>query len=498
MLKFSALTTGLPVIERGGNQDIDISGIHYDSRAIQPGYVFVAIKGFRTDGHLYLQAAAERGAAAAIIAGTVEVPPGLAWVRVADSRQALAEVAARFYDYPSRRCRLIGVTGTNGKTTTTHLVRAVLEEAGQICGLIGTVGNWVGGRQLPAKHTTPESLDLQFLLKEMVAAGVQSVVMEVSSHALALKRVHACEFDTAVFTNLTQDHLDFHRDLEEYFQTKALLFQSLGEGEKKGPKHAVLNADDPHTPALRQMCRVPVLTYSCEQEADVQATGIEIRPDGTRLKINTFQGKAYLDLQLTGLFNVYNALAACTAALAEGCGMEAVVAALSRVKGVPGRFERVNCGQPFSVIVDYAHTPDGLENVLRAAREITPGRIITVFGCGGDRDRSKRPLMGEAVARGSDYCFITSDNPRSEDPEAIIGEIEPGVRRVPGAAYEKIADRRQAIAAALSLARPGDTVLIAGKGHETYQIVKDKVLPFDDRQVAREELEKLGYVASDR
>jgi UDP-N-acetylmuramoyl-L-alanyl-D-glutamate--2,6-diaminopimelate ligase len=389
--------------------------------------------------------------------------------------------------------RLIGVTGTNGKTTTTHLIQATLEGAGRPTGLLGTIGNRLGDKVLPAAHTTPEALDLQALLHQLVNLGAQGVVMEVSSHALALHRVEGAEFDVAVFTNLTQDHLDFHRDMEDYFKVKASLFQNLGQGVKGGPKYAVINGDDPYSARLKTLIPVPVITYGCSPECQVRARDINLTAGGATCRVTWPEGETELELQLTGRFNIYNALAAFTVAWREGIDHVAIVKTLGEVKGVPGRLEQVRQGQPFNVVVDYAHTPDGLENVLQAARQVTKGDLIVVFGCGGNRDRGKRPLMGKAAVRLSDYCIITSDNPRDEDPEAIIADILPGVEEVPGASYQVVVDRRRAIAAALARARPGDMVVIAGKGHETYQIVKGRILPFDDRQVAREELAALGY-----
>nr|WP_277998830.1 UDP-N-acetylmuramoyl-L-alanyl-D-glutamate--2,6-diaminopimelate ligase [Moorella sulfitireducens] len=487
------LVAAIDTVDRGGDQQVYLTGLHYDSRQVKPGFLFVAIKGFKTNGHLYIKDALNRGAVAVVLEEEVSLPAGVAWVRVGDSRRALGILAARFYGYPSRRLRLIGVTGTNGKTTTTHLIQAALEGAGRPTGLLGTIANRLGHQVLPATHTTPESLDLQALLHQLVNLGAMEVVMEVSSHALALHRVEGAEFDAAVFTNLTQDHLDFHRDMEDYFQAKARLFAALDQGVKRGPKYAVINGDDPYSTPLRTLTPVTVITYGCGPECQVRARDINLTANGATCRVIWPGGEAGLNLQLTGRFNIYNALAAFTVAWQEGVDPATIVKTLGEVRGVPGRLEQVRQGQPFTVVVDYAHTPDGLENVLRAARQVTRGHLIVVFGCGGNRDRGKRPLMGNVAARLSDYCIITSDNPRDEDPEAIIAEILPGVKEVPGARYQVVADRRRAIAAALARAGRGDMVVIAGKGHETYQIVRGQILPFDDRQVAREELAALGY-----
>lgn len=492
------LTEGVVVKARGGEQRIPLRGLHYDSRKVEPGFLFVAVKGFTTDGHHYINDALARGAVAVVLEDKVLLPPGVSWVQVDDSRRALGFLAARFYNYPSRMVRLIGVTGTNGKTTTTHLIQALLEGVGKPTGLIGTIANRLGDKVLPAAHTTPESLDLQELLKRFVGLGAQYVVMEVSSHALALHRVAGAEFDVAVFTNLSQDHLDFHRDMEEYFQAKARLFRNLEDGVKKGPKYAVINGDDVYGQRLKDLTPVPVITYGLSPACHVRAVDIRLAANGAACRLLWAGGETELQLQLTGRFNIYNALAAFTVGLQEGLEPREIVTALSRVEGVSGRLEQVRQGQPFTVVIDYAHTPDGLENVLTAARQVTRGRLIVVFGCGGNRDRGKRPLMGKVAARLSDYLIITSDNPRNEDPEAIIADILPGVKEVPGIPYVVVVDRRQAIARALAMAREGDMVVIAGKGHETYQIVKGEILPFDDRQVAREELAALGYTGEGR
>ncbi|MGB9662932.1 MAG: UDP-N-acetylmuramoyl-L-alanyl-D-glutamate--2,6-diaminopimelate ligase [Moorellaceae bacterium] len=494
MLTLAQLTSAVEgVLATGGDPGTAVQGLHYDSRHIRPGFLFVAIPGHRTDGHLYLEDAVQRGATAVVIQKEVALPEGVAWIRVKDSRKALADLAARYYGYPSRRLRLFGVTGTNGKTTTTYLLETLLRRAGRSAGLIGTIVDRLGEKTFPAEHTTPESLDLQRLLAWMEQNGAGEVVMEVSSHALALERVRGTEFDVAVFTNLTQDHLDFHADMDAYFACKARLFQELGRGVKAGPKYAVINADDPRAGELISLTKTPVVTYGFRPEAEVRAENVRVEATGSTLEIIYSGKRCALRLNLIGKFNVYNALAAWAVAWQEGLDLNMVARALAEVPGVPGRFERVDAGQDFTVIVDYAHTPDGLQNVLQAARQLTRGKLIVVFGCGGDRDRKKRPLMGEVAARGADFCLITSDNPRSEDPEAIINEILPGVERAGAGEYAVEVDRRRAIARALELARAGDTVVIAGKGHETYQIVQGRVLPFDDRQVAREELERLGY-----
>lgn len=492
MLTLKMLTRIVPVEETGGNMNVEITGIHYDSRQVKPGYLFVCIKGFNTDGHRYIGDAKINGATAALVETTEHVPEGMSWVRVTDTRKALATVAADFYGKPSERLRVVGVTGTNGKTTTTHLIESILQQSGKNVGLLGTITNRIKGKAFPASRTTPESLDLQRFLSMMVEEGVEYAVMEVSSHALDLERVRQCYFDAAVFTNLTQDHLDYHMDLDDYMRAKGRLFASLGSGPKTGPIYAVINVDDPYRDYFINQTRVPVITYGLSTTAQVRACNVKVKPEGAQFTVKYEGGNFSLTLRLTGMFSVYNALAACAVALREGVSPDIIVKALENVRGVPGRFESVDCGQNFTVIVDYAHTPDSLENVLRTAREVTKGRIITVFGCGGDRDRLKRPLMGEVAGKFSDYCIVTSDNPRSEEPEQIIAEIEPGIKRTNCAAYQVVADRRQAIETALNLAQPGDLLLIAGKGHETYQEIQGQVFPFDDRQVVREILGRNG------
>lgn len=467
-----------------GDPALPVKGIAYDSRRVEPGFLFVAIEGFNTDGHAYIDEAVRRGAAAVIMQRAVAVPAGAAWVLTDNTRQALALISARFYGNPSEKMKMIGITGTNGKTTTSNLVAYVLQAAGLKCGLIGTIHNRIGDRILPVKHTTPESLDLQRLLAGMLSAGAQACVMEVSSHALALHRVDGCQFDGAVFTNLTQDHLDFHENMEDYLAAKLKLFTQL--------KYSIINADDSRAADFVKAAGSPVYTYGINSPADVRAEDIEIKAGGVYFTIRGKWGRCPLHLKITGFFNVYNALAAFTTAAAMGAPAAVIKDALENIKGVPGRFERVDAGQDFTVIVDYAHTPDGLENVLKTARQLTRARLITVFGCGGDRDRKKRPLMGRIAAGYSDYTVITSDNPRTENPAKIIAEIEEGVKpAVEKDRYMVEPDRRQAIRAAVAMAKRDDVVVIAGKGHEDYQIIGTEKFPFDDRLEAKAALEEL-------
>jgi len=474
--------------------DAEITSIERDSRRVQEGALFVCISGAHVDAHSFIPNAARAGARAILTEReTVDVPDGITVLHVADLQEALDVIVPYFYDYPARAMRVIGITGTNGKTTTSYLVRAILRHAGKRVGLIGTIQVMMEDEVFPTANTTPDVIVMQQLLSEMRARGMDAVVMEVSSHALDQGRVAGIEFDTAVFTNLTQDHLDYHKTMENYARAKARLFEYVSAQGTKAGKTAVLNADDAASETMRAHTHCPVISYGVEHDADLMAKGVHLAQDGMELTL-MYDGAqlAHLHIGLTGLFNVSNVLAATGAALAEHVSATDIAAALTVFTGVPGRFELVREGQPFSVIVDYAHTPDGMENVLRTARAVTAGRIIVVFGCGGDRDRTKRPIMGRMAAELADIAILTSDNPRTEDPAAILDEVETGVLPVIGAKpYEKLVDRRTAIFHAVGTARAGDTVVILGKGHENYQILKDKTIHFDDRETAREAIRGL-------
>lgn len=495
MRNLGELFREIDIIKTKGNLASAISGISYDSRKVRQGYVFVCVEGYRTDGHAYVKAAINMGAAAIVAQKDVEVPEGIPLVLVRDSRKALAMMGAAFAGFPARKLKMVGVTGTNGKTTTAFLIEEIFKAAGHKTGLIGTIMNKIGDKVFPVTNTTPESLDLQLLLKEMVDSTVSHVVMEVSSHALELERVAGVEFDTAVFTNITQDHLDFHVTMENYLEAKKKLFSDLHRGSgKNGQKHGIVNIDDPRAKDILEAVSGQIVTYGFKHECNIRACHINLQADGVTFDVLTPAGEITLVLHLTGLFNVYNALAAVAVGFVNDIDLKDIKIALESVKGVPGRLEKVDEGQPFTVFVDYAHTPDGLENIIKAAREFARGRIITLFGCGGDRDRTKRPIMGEIAARLSDYAVLTSDNPRTEDPLMILSEVENGVRRgADRTKYSLIPDRREAINYAIKMAEPGDVVLIAGKGHETYQLVQDKVLHFDDREVASEILRTLKH-----
>ncbi len=507
-MTLSDLIVPLQVVERSGNLNVDVTGVTEDSRRVKRGEVFVAVKGERVDGHDFLPKAVAAGASALVVQqpwpsgtggeaklGSPATGSAVPFIRVRDTKQALGLLASRFHGDPSARLRMVGVTGTNGKTTVTYLCKAILEAAGRRVGVIGTVNYLVGSERLPAPHTTPGAVDLQGLLAHMVSAGLDTVVMEVSSHALALDRVAGCEYDVAVYTNLTQDHLDFHRDMEDYFQAKLRLFTGLTPAGAKGSrKRAIVNADDARGHHVCGASSVPVWTYAVEKQADIRAEDVQLSITGTRFTAATPSGRFPVDGRLVGEHNVYNMLAAIGVGLHEAVPPASIQEGLRSLDNVPGRFERVEAGQNFTVIVDYAHTEDALVRLLSAAQALKTGRIITVFGCGGDRDRGKRPKMGRAAAERSDVVILTSDNPRTEDPMAILREVEAGVRQALDPArtkYEMIPDRRQAIEAAMREAKAGDTVLIAGKGHEDYQILGTNRIHFDDREVAREALQKV-------
>jgi UDP-N-acetylmuramoyl-L-alanyl-D-glutamate--2,6-diaminopimelate ligase len=487
----------------------EVSGLAYDSRGVSPGSLFFCVRGYESDGHDFAAAAVAAGAAALVVERSLDL--GVPEILVESSRAAMGPLAARFYGEPTEELRVVGVTGTNGKTTTAYLVRAMLEAGGERCGMLGTVESVVAGTRRPATRTTPEAIDLQADFRAMLDGGERSCAMEVSSHALALGRTDAVRFATAIFTNLTQDHLDFHETMEDYFQAKRLLFASyvpprvkpgmaILDGEDRheggptsaGPSTAVVNLDDLYGRRLAAELD-NVVTFAIDSDADYRARDVRVELEGSRFEVHTPAGPRTLSLPLPGRFNVSNALAALAATHALGVELDTLIAALERGVHVPGRVEPVEEGQGFAVLVDYAHTPDSLENVLSTAREVGHGRVICVFGAGGDRDRGKRPLMGEVGARLADVLIVTSDNPRSEDPEAIVAEIMAGASAAarPSGAPPVTADvdRRAAIERAVALAERGDVLVIAGKGHEQGQELAGGVkVPFDDVTVAREAL----------
>jgi UDP-N-acetylmuramoyl-L-alanyl-D-glutamate--2,6-diaminopimelate ligase len=483
----SVLLEALPERRVVGTPPPAVTGLTADSRRVEPGDCFVAVPGFKQDARRFVPDAVARGARLVVTEGEALAGLAVAQVLVPSARQALPRLADAFHGRPSAALTLVGITGTNGKTTTSYLVDALLRARGLTTGIIGTIQYVLGTETRVANQTTPEALEIRGMLAEMRARGVGGVAMEVSSHALALSRVDGLDFDVAVFTNLTQDHLDFHGTLDEYRAAKRRLFELLAASAKPR-RTAVVNADDPAGAAMVAGLDLPVLPFGLGQGARVRAVDHVSGLEGIRMTVETPRGRLALTSPLIGEHNVMNLLGAVATGLALDLAPDAIARALAQVHAVPGRFEQVHAGQPFLVVVDYAHTPDALERVLATARKITPGRLGVVFGCGGDRDRTKRPIMGEIAARLADQAWVTSDNPRSERPEAILDEIVVGVERVAGAGARcaRQADRRAAIAAALGWARAGDTVVVAGKGHETYQIVGSDVLDFDDRAVARE------------
>jgi UDP-N-acetylmuramoyl-L-alanyl-D-glutamate--2,6-diaminopimelate ligase len=486
-MQLKTLTAAIPVRQVIGPLERAVESIAYDSRRVQKNSLFVALHGEKTDGHEFIGQAIEKGASA-VVAEREEKHPRATCVVVENTRSALADLSATFYGFPAKRLKLAAVTGTNGKTTTTFLIKHICEKAGLRCGLIGTVRYEIGERVLPATRTTPESLDLQELFAQIANAGCRAAAVEVSSHALAQERTRGLEWDVAVFTNLTQDHLDFHGTMERYFESKMKLFTHLAQQQKKRKAVAVVNIDDRYGEQLRNKIdkKISVITYGMGVRADFRASNYRMEFGGTSYQLDA-RGKSFLvRVPLIGRFNVANSMAALAAANALGVGLREAVLSLGKSPQVPGRLEAVPAKRQFQAFVDYAHTPDALLNVLKTLRELEPGRLIVVFGCGGDRDRQKRPLMGEIADRHADYAIITSDNPRKEDPNAIIAEVDKGFR---SAHYEKIVDRTEAITRAIELAQPRDIVLIAGKGHENYQEFADHTVPFDDLQVARRALE---------
>lgn len=469
--------------------DVAVSGIEHDSRKVTTKNLFVCMEGAHVDGHNFITQATTNGAVAVLTTRQNFIPPeNISALIVPDMLNALAVIVPYFYDYPSRSMRVIGITGTNGKTTTTYLLREIFTCAGFKVGLIGTIQILIGDEAFPVRNTTPNVIDLQHILADMRDKNVQVVVMEVSSHALAEHRVSGVEFDTAIFTNLTQDHLDFHLTMENYLRTKAKLFDMVSRHGRKQNKTAVINVDDAASSEILKNCLCDKITYGLESSANLRGADLEIRADGMKFKIRGGFGVMNLSLHLTGLFNVYNVLAAVGAALAEDISPEVIKRALENFRSVPGRFERIFSDAPFEVIVDYAHTPDGVKNVLETAAQIVKGKIITVFGCGGDRDHSKRPIMGKVASELSDIVIVTSDNPRTEDPEKILDDIATGIKK----SYERIADRRAAIFRAIELARAGDVVLILGKGHETYQLLNTGKIHFDDKEIAKEAITEVN------
>ena len=482
-----------------GDPEVEVKGITYDSRSVREGDLFVAIKGTAFDGHTFLGEAVERGAVALVVEESKDCPAEIPCIKVSDTREALSHAAVHFYSRPCERLSLIGITGTNGKTTVSYLLESILQAAGKKPGVIGTVNYRFPGHILKAPVTTPESLDLMRIMREMADEGVDHVLMEVSSHALDQGRTRDCPFGLAVFTNLSRDHLDYHDSMEAYFEAKSMLFASLGKERSGQRTTAVINLDDPWGEILTGRTAAEVVTYGIQKKCDFQAEDVRMSEAGLSARLKTPKGETVVHSSLIGDFNAYNMLAAAAAAMNLGVGLEEIVAGIENLAGVPGRLERVENRARKNIVVDYSHTPDALAKALKALRPFAKGRLICVFGCGGDRDKGKRKEMGRIAAELSDWIFLTSDNPRTENPDAIISQIEEGVSaagivkqtgppvsHTTAKSYLIVPDRAEAITMAVHLAAGKDVVLIAGKGHETYQIVGREVRDFDDRKIAAE------------
>lgn len=480
-MKLKELLKGLNYTILNGSEDIDISKVEYDSRKILKGDLFFCIEGFKVDGHRFASTAVKNGAAAIVCMQDIEENLPCTIIKVKDSRKAMSLISANYYEIPSDKFKLIGITGTNGKTTSTFMMKSILEEASKKVGLIGTIANYIGDKKMHSERTTPESLELQKLFYEMNVEGVDYCIMEVSSHSLSLDRVYGVEFSEAIFTNLTQDHLDFHKTFENYYEAKLKLFSSA--------KNSIINIDDQYGKRVYDDVNNNKITYSIEKAADIKAENINIHSRGASFNLIYKGDSIKVNLNLPGRYNIYNALGSAAACLNEGVSLEHVKAGLEKVT-VPGRCEIVTKGYDlgFDVIVDYAHTPDGLENILKTAREFTEGRLISVFGCGGDRDITKRPIMGKIGSDLSDIAVVTSDNPRTEEPTAIIEDIVKGIEKDN---FVVVLNRAEAIKKAMCLAEKNDVIVIAGKGHEDYQILKDKVIHFDEREIIREIIKEL-------
>jgi UDP-N-acetylmuramoyl-L-alanyl-D-glutamate--2,6-diaminopimelate ligase len=488
-MRLGKLLRGLASLPMGADTGAEVTSLAYDSRRVQPGTLFFAIQGEKTDGHKFIPQALERGAVAIVSERLAPDELAARWVCVPKIRRALADAARTFYGHPENHLLLIGITGTNGKTTTTFLIESILRAAGIRAGLFGTIEYRIADQVFTATNTTPESLDLISAFAQMVETHAKAVVMEVSSHALAQERVWGFRFDVAIFTNLTRDHLDFHKDFDHYFEAKRRLFEGLGTPP---PECAVINVDDPWGVKLLGLTYPRLITYGISAEAQVKPKQMNESPAGLEGLVATPSGKIQINSPLVGRANLANILAATATGVALGVAKDRIEEGIASLTAVPGRFERIEEGQPFLVLVDYAHTDDALRNVLKTARYLTRNRLIVVFGCGGDRDRTKRPRMGEAAGSLADFVVLTSDNPRSEDPLLIMSDALVGLQKT-GKPYIAEVDRQVAIRKALEAAREGDTVVLAGKGHETYQVLKDRTVPFDDREMARRILRELDY-----
>jgi UDP-N-acetylmuramoyl-L-alanyl-D-glutamate--2,6-diaminopimelate ligase len=489
-MKFSELIQGIEGSTLYGSSSCDVTGISYRSSDVQGGHCFVALRGLSKDGHDYIEDAVRRGAVCVVSERRAAEDGISANLVVKNSRYAMAKMASRFYHEPSSEMKLVGITGTNGKTTTSYMLESIFSECGMSPGVIGTIEYRFGGVREKASHTTPESVDLQRLFRRMRDLRVDACAMEVSSHALSQGRVLGCDFDVAVFTNLTPEHQDYHDGMEDYFEAKAALFEDVLESSRKENKAAVINVDDPYGVRLKKRCKAKIIDYGFSSHASVRGEDLKFGKGGFYMKVSSPASTFDIRSRLCGRFNAMNALAASSSALAIGIAPSVIARAIEKVERVPGRFELVENGAGIIAIVDYAHTPDALKNVLSHARELTRtsgGRLVVVFGCGGDRDRKKRPEMGRVAADLSDVAIVTSDNPRTERPESIIDEIVAGMK---GRKYDVIANRKDAIAMAVEIAEEGDVIVVAGKGHEDYQIVGKERIHFDDRETLGEALSK--------
>jgi UDP-N-acetylmuramoyl-L-alanyl-D-glutamate--2,6-diaminopimelate ligase len=481
-MKLRTLIEQLRIYKMKNEGNPTITGIEMDSRRVVPGNLFVCIKGERFDGHQFVDDVVAKGAVALVAEEEVETTVPVIYVK--DARRILALLADRFHGHPTQHLQLIGITGTNGKTSTSHLIDRILQAQDKRTGIIGTIEMRINNVPYPVSNTTPEAPVLQKAFAQMVDEKVDTAVMEVSSHALHMGRVRGCDYDIAVFTNLTQDHLDYHETMEEYLQAKSLLFSQLGNTyDNRKIKMAILNNDDPASEKFKKMTAAQVLTFGIDKPSDIMARNVSITGQGTSFQLQTLTDTYDVKMKLVGKFSVYNILAAISAGISAGLDEQKMLETVEHLEGVAGRFEVVDEGQPYTVIVDYAHTPDSLENVLLTVKEFAKGDVYVIVGCGGDRDRMKRPQMAKIAVDHSDYAIFTSDNPRTEDPQTILNDMEAGVE---GHAFNSIIDRKKAIEHAVQLATKDDIIIIAGKGHETYQIIGEKTLDFDDRKVARE------------
>lgn len=479
-MKISCLLKNVEIINIHG-KDREICELSYNTNTVVKNCLFFCIKGMKTDGHLFANKAVSDGAVALVVSENVDIDGDVTIIKVSDTRKAMAQISSNFYGNPSDKMNITGITGTNGKTTSSFMLRSILNQMGKKTGLMGTIYNIFHDEVEEAKRTTPESMDLQKMLSKMYYKGVEECIMEVSSHSLALDRVYGIKFKTGIFTNLTQDHLDFHINMENYFRAKMKLFQSC--------ENAVINIDDEYGKRMLQELKCNIITYGIEEKGDLVAKNIIINREGTRFNL-VYKNETYpINLHLPGKFNVYNALGCAAASITLGVPLSIIIRGLEELENVPGRSEKINSKRGFTVVIDYAHTPDGILNILKTAREYTSSRLITLFGCGGDRDKGKRPKMGEAAGSLSDFCIVTSDNPRSEEPMAIINDILPGVIKT-DCDYVVIEDRKKAIEYALNMGEQGDVIVIAGKGHETYQVLKNETIHFDEREIVNELLKE--------